>query len=72
MDKPKTAEEIRALLLSQHPNLKNDLARISDFELLHLLICAYECAIDVKEGELMEAERRLDEAAKALFSPVPH
>lgn len=72
MDMPKSAEEIRALLLSQHTNLEDDLAQISDGELLQCLLCAYEYAIDVKEAELMEAERRLDEAAKALFSPVPH
>ena len=52
MDKPKTAEEMRALLLNQHPNLKDDLAKISDFELLQLMICAYKCAIDIKEAEV--------------------
>ncbi len=72
MNKPKTAEEIRALLLSQHPGLKNDLANISDFEWLQLLVSAYEYAIDIKEAELMEVESRLDDAARALFSPVPH
>ncbi|VVN10891.1 hypothetical protein [Pseudomonas fluorescens] len=72
MDKPKTAEEMRALLLSQHPNLKDDLAEISDFELLQLMVCAYKCAIDIKEAEMTEIKRRLDETARALFSPVPH
>jgi hypothetical protein len=72
MDKPKTAEDMRALLLSQHPNLKDDLAKISDFELLQLMACAYTCAIGIKEAELAEIERRLDETARALYSPVPH
>ncbi|SEC01160.1 hypothetical protein SAMN05216205_1228 [Pseudomonas mohnii] len=65
MDKPKNAEEMRALLLSQHPNLKDDLAKISDFELLQLMICAYECAIGIKEAEM-------GEMARALFSPMLH
>lgn len=72
MDMPKNAEEIRALLLSQHPNLADDLAKISDTELLQFLVYAYEYAIDVNEAELMEAERRLDTIARALFSPVLH
>lgn len=72
MDKPKIAKEIRALLLSKHPSLSDDLAKISDFELLQFLFCAYECAIDIKEADLIEAEARLDDAARALFSPVPH
>ncbi|MEO8646046.1 hypothetical protein [Pseudomonas sp.] len=72
MDKPKTAEEIRALLLSQHPSLNDDLAKISDFELLQLMLCVYEHAIDIKEAEVTDIERRLDETARALFSPVPH
>ncbi|ARB26198.1 hypothetical protein HX787_10825 [Pseudomonas tolaasii] len=72
MDMPKSAEEIRELLLSQHPDLKDDLAKISDFELLQCLLCAYECAIEIKEAELMEADAQLDAAARAIFSPVPH
>jgi hypothetical protein len=72
MDKPKTAEEMRTLLLSQHPDLKDDLANISDFELLQLMVCAYKYAIDIKEAEVTEIERQLDETARALFSPVPH
>lgn len=72
MDKPKTAEEVRALLISQHPNLKDDLEKISDFELLQLMAYAYQCAIEVKEAELAEIDRRLDESARALYSPVPH
>ncbi|MCF5059925.1 hypothetical protein GIW54_17040 [Pseudomonas proteolytica] len=72
MDMPKSAEEIRALLLSQHPDLKDDLAKISDFELLQCLLCAYECAIDIKKTDLMEIEKRLDDVARALFSPAPH
>ncbi|XUK66219.1 Phage protein [Pseudomonas yamanorum] len=72
MDGPTNAEEIRALLLSQHPSLADDLAKISDLELLQFLLCAYECAIDVNEAELMEAERRLDAITRALFSPVLH
>ncbi|NBB58928.1 hypothetical protein GVN18_06505 [Pseudomonas sp. ODNR1LW] len=72
MDKPKTAEEMRALLLSQRPDLKDDLAKISDFELLRLMICTYKRAIGIKEAEVMEIERRLDETARALFSPVLH
>lgn len=72
MDMPKTAEEIRALLISQHPHLKDDLAKISDDELLQLIIYSYQCAIEAKEAELADVERRLDEAARALFSPVPH
>lgn len=72
MEKSETAEEIRALLLSQRPDLKDELAKISDLEVLQLMACAYKCAIDFKEAELMDAEARLDEAARALFSPVPH
>lgn len=72
MDKPKTAEEMRTLLLSQHPNLKDDLAKISDDELLQLMLCAYKYALGIKEAELAEVERRLDEVARALFSPVLH
>ena len=72
MDMPKSAEEIRALLLSRHPDLKDDLAKISDTELLRCLTCALEYAIDIKQAELMEVERRLDEVARTLFSPVPH
>lgn len=72
MDKSKTAEEMRALLLSQRPDLKDDLAKISDLELLRLMVCTYKNAIGIKEAELIEIERQLDETAKALFSPVPH
>jgi hypothetical protein len=72
MDKPKSAEEVRTLLLSQHPDLKDDLAKISNFELLQLTAYAYKCAIEIKEAELAEIDRRLDESARALFSPVPH
>ena len=73
MDGPKNAEEIRALLLNQHPSLADDLAKISDLELLQFLLCAYECAIEVKEEEeLIEAETRLESVARALFSPVLH
>lgn len=72
MDMPKNAEDIRALLLSQHPDLKDDLAKISDLDLLQCLICAYERATDIKQADLAEIERRLDDVARALFSPVPH
>lgn len=72
MDMPKNAEEVRALLLSQRPDLKDDLAKISDYELLRLMACAYECAIGIKEAEVAEMERQLDETAKALFPPVLH
>ncbi|WP_431699879.1 hypothetical protein [Pseudomonas sp. BR20] len=72
MEKSKTAEEIRALLLSQRPDLKDELAKISDLELLQCLFCAYECATDIKQADLTEIERRLDDVARALFSPVPH
>jgi len=72
MEKSKTAEEIRALLLSQRPDLKDELAKVSDLEMLQLAACAYKSAIDIKEAELIEVEARLDDAARALFSPVPH
>ena len=72
MEKSKTAEEIRALLLSQRPDLKDDLAKISDLEVLQFMACAYKSAIDIKEAELAEIDRLLDEAARALFSPKPH
>lgn len=72
MDMPKSAEEIRALLLSQHPGLAYDLAKISDLELLHCLICACECAVEAKQADLAEVEKRLDDVARALFSTVPH
>lgn len=72
MDKPKAAEEMRTLLLSQHPDLKDDLAKISDFELLQLMVCAYKYAIGIKEAEVIDIERRLDETAWVLFSPVLH
>ncbi|AZF63755.1 MULTISPECIES: hypothetical protein [unclassified Pseudomonas] len=72
MEKSKTAEEIRALLLSQRPDLKDELAKISDLELLQCLLRAYQCAIDIKQADLVEVEKRLDEVARALFSPVPH
>lgn len=72
MDMPESAEDIRALLLSQHPDLKDDLAKISDLELLQCLICAYECATDIKQADLAEIERLLDDVARTLFSPVPH
>jgi hypothetical protein len=39
---------------------------------LQFLVYAYEYAIDFNEAELMEAERRLDTIARALFSPVLH
>lgn len=72
MDKPKTVEEMRALLLSQRPDLKNDLAEMSDFELLRLMVCIYKSSIHVKEAELIGIEKRLDETARVLFSPVLH
>ncbi|VVO86115.1 hypothetical protein PS903_02026 [Pseudomonas fluorescens] len=72
MDKPNTAEEMREWLLSQHPNLKDDLAKFSDFELLQLMACAYKCAIGIKEAELTKMEIKLDEAARALSSSVLH
>ncbi|MCK1782915.1 hypothetical protein J2Y83_002833 [Pseudomonas marginalis] len=72
MEKSKTAEEIRTLLLSQRPDLRDELAKISDLEVLQLTACAYKSAIDIKEAELIEVEARLDDAARALFSPVPH
>lgn len=72
MKKSKTAEEIRTLLLSQRPDLRDELAKISDLEVLQLTACAYKSAIDIKEAELIEVEARLDDAARALFSPVPH
>lgn len=72
MDMPKSAEEIRTLLLSQRPDLKGDLAKISDLEVLQLMACAYKSAIDITEAELVEIDRLLDESARALFSPKPH
>jgi len=36
------------------------------------MLCAYKYALGIKETELAELERRLDETAKALFSPVHH
>ncbi|WP_058542879.1 hypothetical protein [Pseudomonas fluorescens] len=72
MGKSKSAEEVRALLLSECPDLKDDLANISDLELLRLMACIYKSAIGVKEAELIEIEKQLDEAAKALFSPALH
>ncbi|MCS3515554.1 hypothetical protein [Pseudomonas grimontii] len=72
MGQSKTAEEMRALLLSHRPDLKNDLAKISDLELLRLMAGIYKSAIDIKEAELIEVEARLDDAARALFSPAPH
>lgn len=72
MDKSKTAEEIRALLLSQRPDLKDELAKISDNEVLQLMAYAFKSAIDIQEAELIEVDRRLDEVARALFSPVLH
>lgn len=72
METSKTAEKIRALLLSQRPDLKDDLAKISDLEVLQLMAFAYKSAIDITESELIEIERQLDEAARTLFSPVLH
>ena len=72
MEKSKTAEEIRALLLSQRPDLKDDLAKISDLEVLQLMACAYKSVIDIKEAELIEIDTLLDEHARVLFSPKPH
>jgi hypothetical protein len=72
MEKSKTAEEIRALLLSQRPDLKDEFAKISDPELLQFMACAYISAIDIKEAELVEIDRLLDEAARALFSSDLH
>ncbi|ONH52904.1 hypothetical protein SAMN04490182_4539 [Pseudomonas cedrina] len=72
MDKSKTAEEMRALLISQRPDLKDDLAKISDLELLRLMAGIYKSSIDIKAAELIEIEKQLEEAAKALFSPVLH
>lgn len=37
MEKSKTAEEIRALLLSKRPELKDKLVKISDIEVLQLM-----------------------------------
>nr|WP_218173257.1 hypothetical protein [Pseudomonas sp. D5002] len=59
-------------MLSQRPDLKDELAKISDPEVLQLMVCAYKSAIDIKEAELVEIDRLLDEAARTLFSPVPH
>lgn len=72
MDKSKTAEEMRALLLSERPDLKDDLANISDLELLRLMACIYKSAIGIKEAELIEIEKQLDDTARALFSSVLH
>ena len=72
MEKSKCAEEIRELLLSQRPDLKDDLAKISDLELLQFMARIYKSAIDAKEAQLIEVEKQLDETAKALFSPVLH
>lgn len=72
MEKSKTAGEIRALLLSQRPDLKDELVNISDIEVLQLAACAYKSAIDIQEAELVEIDRRLDDVARALFSPAPH
>lgn len=72
MEKSKTAEEIRAFLLSQRPDLKDDLAKFSDLEVLQFMACAYKIAINIKEAELVEIDRLLDEAARALFSPELH
>lgn len=72
MNKSKTAGEIRARLLSQRPDLKNELAKVSDIKLLQLMACAYKSAIDIQEAELVEIDRRLDDVARALFSPVLH
>jgi len=72
MSKSKTTDEMRALLLGKRPDLKNDLAKISDIELLQLAACAYKSTIDIKEAELVEIDRLLDEVARALFSPVLH
>lgn len=72
MDKSKTAEEIRALLLSQRPDLKDELAKIPDIEVLQIMAYAYKSAIGIQEAELVEVDRRLDEVARALFSPVLH
>lgn len=72
MEKSKTAEDIRALLLSQRPDLKDELAKVSDLEVLQLMACIYKSAIDIKEAELVEIDRLLDEATRALFSPALH
>lgn len=72
MGKSESAEEMRARLLSQYPNLKDDLENISDLELLRLMVDIYKSAIVIKEAELIEIENQLDEAAKALFSPALH
>jgi len=72
MKKSKTAEDMRSLLLSQRPDLKDELAKISDLEVLQLMACAYKSAIDIKEAELIEIDTLLDEYARALFSPKPH
>ncbi|WP_223472905.1 MULTISPECIES: hypothetical protein [unclassified Pseudomonas] len=72
MEKSKSAEEMRALLLSERPDLKDDLANISDLELMRLMACIYKSVIGVKEAELIEIEKQLDEAARVLFSSVLH
>lgn len=72
LEKSKTVEEIRALLHSQRPDLKDELAKISDLEVLQLMVCIYKSAIDIKEAELAEINRLLDESARVLFSPKPH
>ncbi|MBJ2179641.1 hypothetical protein JC795_15705 [Pseudomonas veronii] len=72
MGKSESAEEMRARLLSQYPNLKDDLENISDLELLPLMVDIYKSTIVIKEAKLIEIENQLDEAAKALFSPALH
>lgn len=72
MEKSKTAEEMRERLLSLRPDLRDDLAKISDLELLQLMAGIYKRAVDIQEAELIEIEKQLDKAARAIFSPKPH
>lgn len=69
---PSTAADMRALLLDQYPWMADNVAKLSDFELLALMVKAYPQAIAVVEAEITARDRQLDEIARALFSPIPH
>lgn len=72
MDVPNSAAEMHSLVLQQYPWAADLLAQYSDTEILAVMVSGMRAVIAIKEAELKEMQKRLDESARALFSPAPH
>lgn len=72
MKMPHRPADMRFRLLAKYPGIASELAKLSDLELLEVMITAYQLIITAKEAQIAETQRRLDELARALFSPAPH